>query len=151
MDFKGNNAGNAVTVTPGQLKLEPATFDQLASGHFRVDYQSCKERVAAKCLTCLQQFWVKDTEDCLRLIFRKGQDSGGVYRGYLISAIVPKSKQQKQIVCLSCIHRLLGSIDESADGQSILLKNRRDGGLDAAILQRRGDDAFWTQSLELTN
>jgi hypothetical protein len=134
-----------------QVQIEPATLDQIASGHIRVHYQSCQERVAAKCLTCLQQLWVKDNEGGLRLTFRKGQDKSDVYRGYLISAEVTKSKQTKQVVCLSCVDRLLGSTALSGDGLSITVKGRRDGRPDAAILQRHGAKTFWTQSLQLTN
>jgi hypothetical protein len=64
---------------------------------------------------------------------------------------VPKSKQTKQVVCLSCIDRLLGTIAESADGLSLTIRSRRDGGGDAVIMQRHGAETFWTQSLELTN
>jgi hypothetical protein len=44
---------SACSVQPTKVKLEPATFDHIASGEIRVhDYQSCQERVAVKCLTC---------------------------------------------------------------------------------------------------
>jgi hypothetical protein len=138
-------------ISKQQVKLEPATLDQIASGKTRVDYRSCQERVAFKCLTCQQQLLFKDTEECLRLTFRKGHESSGIYEGYLISAEVPKSKQMKQVVCLSCIDRLLGSIAQSADGLSITLERRKDGGGDAVIMQRHGSETFWTQSLELTD
>lgn len=52
-------------------------------------------------------------------------------------------------MCLSCIERLLGSIAESADGQSIIIGSRRDGGSQTVILQRH-QGAYWTQCLELT-
>jgi hypothetical protein len=102
------------------------------------------------------QLWIKDTStsDCLRLSFRKSQkskESKGLYEGYLISAEVPKAKQTKQIVCLSCTDRLLGSIAESADGQSIILGSRRDGGAEAILLQRQHGAAFWTQCFQLSN
>jgi hypothetical protein len=142
---------SACSVQPTKVKLEPVTFDHIASGEIRVHYQSCQERVAVKCLTCQQQLWVKDKEGCLRLGFRKGQESNGLYRGYLISAEVPKSKQTKQVVCLSCINRLLGSIAESEDGLSLTIRSRRDGGGDGVIMQRHGAGTFWTQSLELSN
>jgi hypothetical protein len=134
-----------------QIHIEPATLDHIASGQIRVHYQSCQERVAAKCLTCQQQLWVKDKEGCLRLTFRKSQESSIIFRGYLISAEVPKSKQTKQVVSLSCIDRLLGSIAESANGLSLTISSRRDGGPEAAILQRHRAESFWTQSLELTD
>jgi hypothetical protein len=89
---------SACSVQPTKVKLEPVTFDHIASSEIWVHYQSCQERVAVKCLTCQQQLWVKDKEGCLRLSFRKGQESNGLYRGYLISAEVPKSKQTKQVV-----------------------------------------------------
>jgi diphthamide synthase (EF-2-diphthine--ammonia ligase) len=131
-----------VGVTSGQVQIEPATLDQIASGHIRVHYQSRQERVSVKCLTCLQQLWSKDKEGCLRLTFRKGKDKSGVYRGYLISTEVPKSKQTKQVVCLSCVDRLLGSVAESGNGVGITVESIRDGGADAAILQRYGAETF---------
>jgi hypothetical protein len=107
--------------------------------------------------TRMQQLWVRDEEGCQRLTFWKGQKSSVIYRGNLISAEVPKSKQTKQVVCLRCIDMLLSNIVESADGlsitvrsRSLTVRSRRDGGPDAAILQRHGAGTFWTQILELT-
>ncbi|GAQ90555.1 hypothetical protein KFL_006550050 [Klebsormidium nitens] len=156
--FNSGITGSSGQLSSGQVRVEPATLKRIASGYFRVDYQQCQLRVAVKCLTCAQQLWVKDTSSTsggsdLRLTFRKGQESdvsNGLYKGYLISSEVPKGKQTKQVVCLSCIERLLGSIAESADGQSIILGCRRDGGAEAVILRRQHGAAFWTQCLELT-
>ena len=67
---------SASSEQPIEVKLEPATLDKIASGEIRVHYQSCQERVAAKCLTCQQQLWIKDKEG-LRLTFRKAQESNG--------------------------------------------------------------------------
>ncbi|GAQ86061.1 hypothetical protein KFL_002680070 [Klebsormidium nitens] len=71
--------------------------------------------------------------------------------GYLISAEVPKSKQQKQIVCLHCVHKLLGVVTESTDGLSIMLSSRKDGGQDTAVLRRETRRSPWSQTLELTD
>jgi hypothetical protein len=71
--------------------------------------------------------------------------------GYLISAGVPKSKQQKQIVCLHCVHKLLGVLTESTDGLSITLGSRKDGGQDTAVLLRQMEGGGWSQTFELTD
>ncbi|GAQ88268.1 hypothetical protein KFL_004140040 [Klebsormidium nitens] len=131
-----------------RIRLDKPTFDHIASGHFRVDSPSCQERVAVKCLTCRQQLWVKDEEGCLRLAFRKGQQSNGVQRGYLISAKVPRAKQARSLVCLSCIGKLLGKVVEAADGRTIALSERLDDGANTSILQQH-PAGYWTQVLAL--
>lgn len=81
------NSGSSGQLFSGQVKVEPSTLKRIASGYYRVDYQHCQERVAVKCSTCAQQLWVKDMSstnggaDCLRLTFRKGQQSNELYQG----------------------------------------------------------------------
>jgi hypothetical protein len=132
-------------------QIEQGTAKSIASGEIRVDIGSCQERIAVRCLTCLHQLWVKSKAGAglLMLKFRKG-DSGALM-GYLISAGVPKSKQQKQIVCLHCVHKLLGVVTESTNGLSITLGNRKDGGQDTTVLRRETRRSPWSQTLELTD
>jgi hypothetical protein len=54
----------------------------------------------------------------MRLSFRKGQQSEGLCNGYLISAGISKSKQCRQLVCLSCVRRFFGDVAESTFGSS---------------------------------
>ncbi|GAQ93681.1 hypothetical protein KFL_018090010, partial [Klebsormidium nitens] len=75
----------------------------------------------------------------------------GVLMGYLISAGIPKGKQCKQVVCLSCMNRLLAVVAESADGLSVTLSGRKDGGQDTPILRRQRGEGPWNQSFELTD
>jgi hypothetical protein len=136
----------------GRLQIQAATFQLIASGHIRVDLNCCQERAAVKCMACRQQLWLKGSGDSgMRLSFRKGQQSEGLCNGYLISVGIPKSKQSRQLVCLSCVGRLIGDVTESADGQQLLLSCRRDGREDAILLQRQGKDGHWIQHFELTN
>lgn len=135
-----------------QVQPEPDSFGLIALGEVRVDFHSCQERVAVRCLTCLQPLWALNKDSGrLRLTFRKSQERKAILRGYLVTSEIPKAKQSKQIVCLSCIGRLLGNVTESADKRSILIKQRRDGGEDVVVLQRLGEDNHWTQTLELTS
>jgi hypothetical protein len=128
--------------------IEQGSLRGIASGEIRVDLQSCKERIAVRCLTCLHQVWVKSKKGQLKLNFRK---SDRRIMGYVVSAEIPKAKQCKQFVCLSCIQDLLGMIAESDDGLSVTLSARRDGKQDSPILQREGQGSPWKQSLQLTN
>ncbi|GAQ93630.1 hypothetical protein KFL_017330010 [Klebsormidium nitens] len=94
------------------------------------------------------EIWVKGKEGRLKLNFRK---SDRRIMGYLISAEIPKAKQCKQIVCLSCVDRLLGKVTVSIDGLSITLSIRKDGGQDTAVLRRETLGSPWSQTLELTD
>jgi hypothetical protein len=136
----------------GGVQVEPSTLKSIASGHIRFDFSCCQERVAVKCLTCLQQLCMKDAGgNEMRMTLRKGQQDKGVSNGYLISAEIPKAKQCRQLVCLSCVGRLLGTIKESSDGRQLLLSCRPDGGEDAILLQRQDEGFSWVQVFEVTN
>jgi hypothetical protein len=129
------------------LAIEPASSSQIASGLYYVDYPSCQQRVATSCYTCKQQIYTKvPSSGLLKLSFRKHS----TLKGYLISASVPKSKQVKQILCLSCVARHLGSVKDSADGLSLLLTDRRPGLQDAVLFQRETSGS-WLQRLQLTD
>jgi hypothetical protein len=129
--------------------IEQGTLGGVASGDFRVDSQNCKERVAVRCLTCLHQLWSKDKEGQLRLTFRKSDR--GVLMGYLVSSEIPKSKHCKQIVCLSCINNMVGSVTDSDGGLSVTLSGRKNGMQDAVILRRETQRGPWIQTLELND
>ncbi|GAQ88759.1 hypothetical protein KFL_004570010, partial [Klebsormidium nitens] len=129
-------------------QIERGTVESIASGQIRVDIESCKERVAVRCLTCLHQIWVRGKDGQLRVNFRK---SDRKIMGYLISAQIPKGKQCRQIVCLSCIHKLLGMVTENSDGLSVTLSSRNDGGQDTTILRRQTGEGAWSQTFELTD
>jgi hypothetical protein len=132
-------------------QIEQGTAKSIASGEIRVDIKSCQERIAVRCLTCLQQLWVKSKGEAGLLMLKFCKGDSGALMGYLISAGVPKSKQQKQIVCLHCVHKLLGVVTESTDGLSIVLSSRKDGGQDTAVLRRETRQSPWSQALELTD
>jgi hypothetical protein len=129
------------------LAIEPASLCEIASGHCYVDYPSCHDRVASLCHICKQQIWTKEPNSgALRLSFRKFS----TLKGYLISASVPKSKQVKRLLCLSCVARHLGSVGESAYGLSMLLTDR-DPDLQDAVLFQRDSSGAWQQKLQITH
>jgi DNA-directed RNA polymerase subunit RPC12/RpoP len=131
--------------------IERDSVERIASGGIRVDIASCQERVAVKCLTCGHRIWVKSKKPpgLMTLAWRKSDR--GALMGYLITAGVPKAKQCKQVVCLSCVENLLGVVTESTDRLSVTLSGRKDGGQDTSILRRRRGGGPWSQSLELTD
>jgi hypothetical protein len=131
--------------------IEQDSLRGITSGEIRVDFVSCQKRVAVKCLTCAHRIWVKSKESAglMTLAWRKSER--GVLMGYLISPRVLRSKQCKQVVCLNCVHNLLGVVTESADRLLITLSSRRDGGQDMPILRRQRGDGPWSQSFELTD
>jgi hypothetical protein len=126
--------------------IEPTSLDQIASGLYKIDYLSCGEKHASTCLTCRQLIWTTVTvceSNLLRIQFNKKVD----LKGYLLSANVPKGKQVKSILCLSCVDKFLGSISYSPDGQQLLLTNEADGTENAVLFQRLESGA-WHQKLK---
>lgn len=90
----------------GLERIERSSLRGVLSGEIRLDAQTCKERVAVRCLTCLHQIWAKTTEGQLRLAFRKSDR--GVLMGYIVSPTVPKGKQSVQADCVPKLHQQLG-------------------------------------------
>ncbi|GAQ83652.1 hypothetical protein KFL_001560190 [Klebsormidium nitens] len=62
----------------------------------------------------------------------------------------PRAKQARSLICLSCIGKLLGKVVEAADGRTVALSERLDGGADTPILQLHWD-GHWTQVLALVD
>ncbi|GAQ93518.1 hypothetical protein KFL_016050010, partial [Klebsormidium nitens] len=131
--------------------IDPDTVQSIASGGVRVDIVSYQERVAVKCFTCAHRIWVKSKKSPSLITLAWRKSDRGTLMGYLVSAGVPKAKQCKQVVCLSCVHNLLGVVAESADGLSVTLSGRKDGGQDTPILRRQREEGPWSQSFELTD
>jgi hypothetical protein len=80
--------------------IEQGTLVGVASGNFKVDQLSCKERVVVRCLTCLHQLLSNDKEGLLRLTFRKSDC--GVLMGYLVGFEIPNI----QAMQANCVHKL---------------------------------------------